>query len=651
MTTTSQTRVDPPDQDGEGRDEAGGPADVRESFAAGPDATRLYVRFRRGPGSLCAVLCDGLVCDGFIYKYLWNDLADHCSVAHWNYRGHGRSELPRDATLTTIDDHARDLNAVCEHVGDPPVVLVGHSMGTQVALEAYHQRPERVAGMILLCGSFGRVTHTFKGSDLLATVVPKLLEQVALHPKIARAIWSRLPPKLAVRLALMMGEVDARTIHPEDMEPYFDHAAHVDFELFLKMLRDAGEHSAEAFLADVRVPRPGGCRRERLLHAAGAVYRDGRGASGRRAGHDPRWDPRRSDRAPRAPRASGGELPGAPRGTVTCARPWAAAAVAGVLFGAAASCRSEPERGHRSDVASAPSASVSSPAPRVEASAKQPEVDWAKLGVAERLQRAPLEKITRRERRLEAVLAGGTRAVVHLSTTERPLAHRAPVAYYRVAELVQPGLVLPTVVRSIPLGDLAGAAHDEKTKSHLRRKARVLADGKVRAAIALAPPADAAEVDVADVAPGTTAWSWEKPLMTRDAVPADAGVALAGYETLLIVDYLLGNLRRRRAHRTPDGGLLATHGNDVFSPHDFEGAVKDPIQRLARYTTYPRSTIQRLRALDRARVAKAVDSGRQGEHLVTPKQVDEVIERRNAVLRLVDRRIELRGNAKALALP
>lgn len=227
---------------------------MRESFAIGPDGTRLYVRARRGPSAKTLFLCDGLVCDGFIYKYLWDDAARVASAVHWHYRGHGRSESPRDRARIAIADHASDLDAVRRHVGDPPAVLVGHSMGTQVALEAFRRRRDGIRGLVLLCGSFGRVTHTFKGTDLLATAMPKLIEQVSAHPKIARALWSRVPPKLAVRIARLAGEVDATSLRAEDMEPYFDHAAHVDFEMFLRMLQEAGAHSAEDLLEQIDVP-------------------------------------------------------------------------------------------------------------------------------------------------------------------------------------------------------------------------------------------------------------------------------------------------------------------------------------------------------------------------------------------------------------
>ncbi len=212
------------------------------------------MRRRPGPSAVTAVLCDGICCDGFIFKYLWEDLARTLSVAHWNYRGHGRSAQPADPGMIDVAAHAADLDAVRRHLGDPPVVLIGHSFGTQVALEAYRLRAQGVAGMIFLCGSFGNVTRTFKGSDLLANLLPKLIEFTDRHPRVARALWSRVPPRVAVKVALFTGDVDPRTVRPEDIEPYFLHVAHIDFAMFLEMLRHAGEHSAEDLLPNVQVP-------------------------------------------------------------------------------------------------------------------------------------------------------------------------------------------------------------------------------------------------------------------------------------------------------------------------------------------------------------------------------------------------------------
>mgnify|MGYP006214180225 CR=1 FL=1 len=47
-------------------------------------------------------------------------------------------------------------------------VVLGHSMGCQVALETAVQAPEKVAGMVLMQGSAGKVLDTFFDSVLLA---------------------------------------------------------------------------------------------------------------------------------------------------------------------------------------------------------------------------------------------------------------------------------------------------------------------------------------------------------------------------------------------------------------------------------------------------------------------------------------------------
>ncbi len=159
-----------------------------------------------------------------------------------------------DAARISVAALAEDLCAVRKHVGDPPCIFVGHSLGCQVALEAYRQRPEGVRGLVLLCGSFGNVTSTFHGGPLLDLILPRLLDVADKMPDIVRAVWSRLPPKLSLKVALKAGEIDPERVHPEDILPYLSHMTHVDFPMFLRMLRSAGEHSAGDLLSRIDVP-------------------------------------------------------------------------------------------------------------------------------------------------------------------------------------------------------------------------------------------------------------------------------------------------------------------------------------------------------------------------------------------------------------
>ncbi|HEX3771419.1 MAG TPA: alpha/beta hydrolase [Polyangiaceae bacterium] len=199
-------------------------------------------------------MSDGVLCDGFIWKYLWDALAPQVSVAHWHYRGHGRSGAPVDPDRINVPALADDLDHVRRHLGDPPCVLFGHSLGCQVALEAYRLRPEKIRAMVLLCGSFGNVTSTFHGGPVLDLILPQLLDIAQRLPYVVRAVWSRLPPKLSLKIALRSGEVDPERVHAEDLLPYLSHMTSVDFPMFLRMLRAAGQHSAVDLLPAIDVP-------------------------------------------------------------------------------------------------------------------------------------------------------------------------------------------------------------------------------------------------------------------------------------------------------------------------------------------------------------------------------------------------------------
>jgi pimeloyl-ACP methyl ester carboxylesterase len=238
------------------------PSEKHESVQA-RDGTKLFLRAMPaksppvGAGGLQGtrvIFCDGILCDGFIWKYLWSAVGEIADVAHWHYRGHGRSGAPVDPARIDIAAHATDLQSVREHLGDPPCVIVGHSMGTQVALEAWHLFPKNVKGLVLICGSYGHVTQTFRGVPILDIILPKVMDIVEKQPTLARALWTRLPPELALKAALLARDVDPERVRGEDMLPYLKHMVHVDFPMFLKMLRAAGEHSAEEYLGKIDIP-------------------------------------------------------------------------------------------------------------------------------------------------------------------------------------------------------------------------------------------------------------------------------------------------------------------------------------------------------------------------------------------------------------
>jgi len=192
---------------------------------------------------------------GYVWKYLQEALALHkWRVVHWHYRGHGRTPMPLDPRRVAIDDLADDLAAVLDAIGVEKAVLAGHSMGVQVVLETYRRHRDRVAGMVLMCGSYGNPLRTFHGRRTLETLLPWMRLMGATTPRVVRAVWRNLIPTELAYIVSKTVEVNPELIRREDFFPYLEGISKVDPLLFMEMLAHAGRHSARELLSEIDVP-------------------------------------------------------------------------------------------------------------------------------------------------------------------------------------------------------------------------------------------------------------------------------------------------------------------------------------------------------------------------------------------------------------
>lgn len=304
--------------------------------------------------------------------------------------------------------------------------------------------------------------------------------------------------------------------------------------------------------------------------------------------------------------------------------------------------------------APAPSAaaapSVSAPAPRAPASSAEASRPASAASVVEsgKLKKLSFERglwVGELERNPPA------RVWVTLATKEQPLAPRARAAHFRIAERVAPGVVAPTALRALSVAEL-GQAADPATKKRLETQARVLANGTVEAALTLAPAPTLTRVDLAVGGEDAPAHAWEARLGTRERIPDKEQTGLALYQALLVIDYVSGNEARVGVFRhDKTGRITAADGNEAFSPVPREGAQSDALTRLSRHMTYSKSLSERLEKLTRAELESALRWGEPPSLLVTPKQVEECVERARSIQRLIAERVKQRGADEALALP
>ena len=223
---------------------------MRWGYAASPcDGTRLFYEDEdRGDPRTPVILCDGIGCDGYVWRHLRAALEPR-RVIHGHYRGHGRSQPPRRAGCLEIEDLADDAVAILDDAEIGCAVWIGHSMGVQVALETWRRHPDRVAGLVLVCGAPGHPLRTFHGADTLEHLLPTIERVVKVPGVVNRLTRNLLPTRLALEIAGRL-EINRELVDPDDFMPYLEGMARMDVRTFVAMLAAASNVKAPAELAN-----------------------------------------------------------------------------------------------------------------------------------------------------------------------------------------------------------------------------------------------------------------------------------------------------------------------------------------------------------------------------------------------------------------
>ena len=105
----------------------------------------------RGDGQPPVVLVHGFACAHDDWAAQIAHLSPHHQTIAVDLRGHGQSAGSPDEC--SIERYGADVAEVMHALNSRAAVLVGHSMGCRVVIEAALQAPGRVAGVVLVDGS------------------------------------------------------------------------------------------------------------------------------------------------------------------------------------------------------------------------------------------------------------------------------------------------------------------------------------------------------------------------------------------------------------------------------------------------------------------------------------------------------------------
>ncbi|HWH31184.1 MAG TPA: alpha/beta hydrolase [Egibacteraceae bacterium] len=238
------------------------PKDRRVRTDDGAELAYTFLGPADGP---VVALCSGFLCPDTWWAELAPTLADAgYRVLVFHYRGVASSTLPREPgwhgrglgrEALSIERFAADLRTIADHEGIAELAVAGHSMGSQVALEAYRQMPGRVRAIVSLTGPYASPVRTLFGFRRagVALYAATLAAFLLTPPPVLRTVWRQAWRLPIPQMAKLMGVVAPRCPN-ERLDTFVDHGAWVDPYVAMATTSGMHAHSAEDLLPEIDVP-------------------------------------------------------------------------------------------------------------------------------------------------------------------------------------------------------------------------------------------------------------------------------------------------------------------------------------------------------------------------------------------------------------
>ncbi|MEM1180352.1 MAG: alpha/beta hydrolase [Acidobacteriota bacterium] len=131
------------------RQDAAAPEAMKLNVGRVPASDGVPIAYTsRGAGEIALVFVHGWMCDQTYWRHQVTAFVDRFQIVTVDLPGHGNSNATTTRSEWTLEGYGADVAAVVEHLELDQVVLVGHSMGGAVILEAVSLLGDRVVGLI-----------------------------------------------------------------------------------------------------------------------------------------------------------------------------------------------------------------------------------------------------------------------------------------------------------------------------------------------------------------------------------------------------------------------------------------------------------------------------------------------------------------------
>ena len=231
---------------------------LRAKRARGVDGTGIAYEVV-GTGERAVMLANGLGGRLYAWAPVIEALHREYRFVTWDYRGLFDSDSPESKRRLAVVHHVEDARSILDAEGIDRAVFMGWSMGVQVSLDTAASYPERVAGLVLLNGTYGHVLSTGFQPLFAVPWLPKrlhaLLDFLQDHPELADRLAhaARLAQWPTAALMSITAGRNAFRMKPL-LARYFDDVLGKSFVNFLRLFQELDAHSVYHLLREIEQP-------------------------------------------------------------------------------------------------------------------------------------------------------------------------------------------------------------------------------------------------------------------------------------------------------------------------------------------------------------------------------------------------------------
>lgn len=187
---------------------------------------------KRGRGNTALVFIHGWCSNRTFWREQLNTINDKYRVVSIDLPGHGKSG--RDREVYTFSSFANDVKRVVESLDLKKIVLIGHSMGGLIALEAAQLMPDRIIGIV--------------GIDAINNV-EDVNPQEMMEPFIS-ALQANFKGTMRVALPRMLSS----NATPEFIEWITENSIEADSTMAISIVREISNVDQKNLLSLVNIP-------------------------------------------------------------------------------------------------------------------------------------------------------------------------------------------------------------------------------------------------------------------------------------------------------------------------------------------------------------------------------------------------------------